>query len=147
LPKDGQFGVIVVGSSVADKYPETAEMWSGRMASTVYLHVGLPKSWILQYALPRLAEAAGGGHIDAPWPFEIARPTLDPADVDADAVILHGYVDKEGHFEKLEAVFPAQLAQAPTWVGVLDQWKFRPAKQNGQPVAVEVLLIIPDQSE
>jgi len=147
LPKDGQFGVVVFGSSVADKYPETAEMWSGRMASTVYLHVGLAKSWILQYALPRLTEAAGGGHIDAPWPFEIARPNLDPGDVDADAVILHGYVNKDGRFENLQVVFPAQLAQAPKWENVLNQWQFRPAKMNGQEIAVEVLLVIPDQSE
>ncbi len=147
LPKDGQFGVVVVGSSVADTYPETAEMWSGRMASTVYLHVGLAKSWILQYALPRLADASGGGHVDAPWPYEIARPNLDPGDLDADAVILHGFVDKDGRFEKLEVVFPAQLAQAAAWVGVLNHWQFRPAKQNGQPVPVEVLLIIPDQAE
>jgi len=147
LPKDGQFGVVVVGSSVADQYPETAEMWSGRMASTVYLHVGLAKSWILQYALPRLAEAAGGAHIDAPWPYEIARPNLDSGDLNADAVILHGFVNKDGRFEKLEVVFPPQMAQAPTWVGVLNQWQFRPAKQNGQAVPVEVLLIIPDQSE
>jgi len=147
LPKDGQFGVVVFGSSVADQYPETAEMWSGRMASTVYLHVGQAKSWILQYALPRLVEAAGGGHIDAPWPYEIARPNLDPGDVDADAVILHGYVNKDGRFEKLEVVFPPQLAQAPKWVDVLNQWQFRPAKMNGQPVPVEVLLIVPDQSE
>jgi hypothetical protein len=147
LPKDGQFGVVVFGSSVADQYPETAEMWSGRMASTVYLHVGLPKSWILQYALPRLAAASGEGHIDAPWPYEIARPALDPGDVNADAVILHGFVDKDGHFEKLEVVFPEQLTQAPTWVKALNQWQFRPAKQNSQPIPIEVLLIIPDQSE
>jgi len=147
LPKDGQFGVVVFGSSVADQYPETAEMWSGRMASTVYLHVGLPKSWILQYALPRLAAASAEGHIDAPWPYEIARPTLDPGDVNADAVILHGFVDKDGRFEKLEVVFPEQLAQAPSWVKTLSQWQFRPAKQNGQPIPIEVLLIIPDQSE
>lgn len=147
LPKDGQFGVVVFGSSVADQYPETAEMWSGRTASTVYLHVGLSKSWILQYALPRLAAASSQGHVDAPWPYEIARPTLDPGDVNADAVILHGFVDKDGHFEKLEVVFPEQLAQAPTWLKTLNQWQFRPAKQSGQPIPIEVLLIIPDQSE
>ncbi len=148
LPKDGQFGVVVLGSSIAERYPETAEMWSGRMASTVYLRVGQPKSWILQYALPRVEDAANvGGHIDAPWPYEIARPNIDPADMDADAVILHGFVNKDGRFEKLEVVFPSPLVQAPMIQSVLNQWQFRPAKQNGQPVPVEVLLIIPDQSQ
>jgi hypothetical protein len=147
LPKDGQFGVVVFGSAVADKYPETAELWSGRLASTVYLRVGQSKSWILQYALPRITEASsGGGHLDAPWPFEIVRPNIDPADLDADALILHGLVNKDGRFEKLEVVFPTQVLQAPMILNVLNQWQFRPAKMNGQVSPVEVLLIIPDQS-
>jgi hypothetical protein len=150
LPKDGQFGVVVVGSSIEDKYPETAELWSGRMASTVYLRVGLPKSWILQYALPRLVDAASagsGGPLEAPWPYEIVRPNLDPGDMDADALILHGFVNKDGHFEKLEVVFPVGFAQAPMVLNVLNQWHFRPARQNGIFTASEVLLIIPGQSE
>jgi len=149
LPRDGQFGVVVVGSSIAESYPETAELWSGRMASTVYLRVGLAKSWILQYALPRLldAESAGGGHLEAPWPYEIVRPNLDLADMDTDALILHGFVNKDGRFEKLEVAFPAQYVQAGMVLNVLNQWQFRPAKQNGQMTAVEVLLIIPAQSE
>ena len=149
LPKDGQFGVVVVGSSIAESYPETAELWSGRMASTVYLRVGLAKSWILQYALPRLVDAAvaGNGRLEAPWPYEIVRPNLDLSDMDADALIVHGYVDKDGHFEKLEVAFPAQFTQAAMVLNVLNQWQFRPAKQNGQLTAVEVLLIIPEQGE
>jgi hypothetical protein len=60
LPKDGEFGAVVVGSSLEDKYPETAELWSGRMSYTVYLHVGLARSWILQYSLSRADDAAAG---------------------------------------------------------------------------------------
>jgi hypothetical protein len=148
LPKDGQFGVVVVGSSIAESYPETAELWSGRMASTVYLRVGLPKSWILQYALPRLVDAAAeGGRLEAPWPYEIVRPNLDLSDMDADALILHGFVNKDGRFEKLEVAFPAQFVQAAMVLNVLNQWQFRPARQNGQMTPVEVLLIIPEQTE
>jgi hypothetical protein len=148
LPKDGQFGVVVVGSSIAESYPETAELWSGRMASTVYLRVGLTRSWILQYALPRLVDAtAQGGRLEAPWPYEIVRPNLDLAQIDSDALILHGFVNKDGRFEKLEVAFPEQFVQAGMLLNVLNQWQFRPAKQNGQMTAVEVLLIIPGQSE
>jgi len=150
LPKDGQFGVVVVGASIEDKYPETAELWSGRMAATVYLRVGLAKSWILQYALPRLIDAAsagGGGPLEAPWPYEIIRPNLDLAELDTDALILHGFVNKDGRFEKLEVVFPPQFVQAPMVLNVLNQWHFRPAKQNGIFTPSEVLLIIPDQSQ
>jgi hypothetical protein len=147
LPKDGQFGAVIVGGSIEERYPETAELWSGRLASTVYLHVGLSKSWILQYALPRLAPAAlaGGGHVESPWPFEIVRPNLDTANLDSDALILHGFVNKDGKFEKLEVVFPPQFTQAQMVVKVLNQWQFRPAKQDGNYIPVEILLIIPDQ--
>ena len=150
LPKDGQFGVVVTGSSISDKYPETAELWSGRMAATVYLRVGMPKSWILQYALPRLVDAAfsgSSGHVEAPWPYEIARPNLDSADFNSDALILHGFVNKDGRFEKLEVVFPGQFVQAGMVLSQLNAWQFRPAKLNGILTAVEVMLIIPDQSE
>lgn len=148
LPKDGQFGVVVVGSSIAESYPETAELWSGRMAATVYLRVGLRKSWILQYSLPRLVDAgAPAGHLEAPWPYEIVRPNLDLSDMDADALILHGFVNKDGRFEKLEVAFPAQYVQAAMVLNVLNQWQFRPARQNGQMTPVEVLLIIPEQTE
>ena len=148
LPKDGQFGVVVTGASIEDKYPETAELWSGRMAATVYLRVGLPKSWILQYALPRIVDASSsGGPLQAPWPYEIVRPNLDLSETDTDALILHGYVNKDGRFEKLEVVFPPQFTQAPMVLNVMNQWQFRPAKQNDQFTAVEVLLIIPDQSQ
>lgn len=149
LAHDGQFGVVVVGSSIADQYPETASMWSGRMASTVYLRVGQPKSWIMQYALPSLIEASNpeGGRLEAPWPFEIVRPNIDPADDDSDAIILHGFVNQQGRFEKLQVVFPPQMAQAGMLLNMMNEWQFRPAHLNGIASAVEVLIIIPDQSE
>ena len=41
LPKDGQFGAVVVGASLEAKYPEMSGVWNDRIAYTVYLHVGL----------------------------------------------------------------------------------------------------------
>ena len=80
LPKDGHFSAVVVGDSLGDIYPEAADAWSGRIAYTAYLHVGLAKSWIMQYSLPRDADASAGGtvaRLDAPWPYNIVRPNLD----------------------------------------------------------------------
>lgn len=146
LPQNGKFGVVVVGSSLEEIYPETAELWHGRMSYTVYLHVGLPQSWILQYSLPSSAEASEGGsiaHLEAPWPTDIVRPNIGPNDMDADALMIHGFVNRSGRFEKLALVFPPQFTLAKFLLNTLQQWQFRPATQEGQTTAVEVLLIIP----
>jgi hypothetical protein len=148
LPKNGQFGAVVVGSSMAEEYPETAGLWSGRMAYTVYLHVGQAKSWILQYSLPRAAEAAEAGamaRIAAPWPYNIVTPNLAPEAIDTGALILHGFVNQAGRFEDLAIAFPPHFAQARFVLDSLAQWQFRPAAQNGQKIKVEVVLIIPEQ--
>lgn len=148
--QDGHFGAVVVGSSLEEKYPETAELWSGRMAYTVYVPVGLAKSWILQYSLSRADNASAAGniaHIEAPWPFSIVRPNIAPGAIDADALMVHGVVNQAGRFEQLAVVFPPGFAQAKFVLNSLSQWQFRPAKQNGQNVKVEVLLIIPEVTE
>jgi len=145
-PKEGQFGSVVVGDSLQDKYPEIAEQWSGRMAYTVYLSVGLPKSWVLQYSLPRGGEASVT-HLQPPWPYNIVRPNIAPGSIDADALMIHGFVNQDGRFEGLAVAFPQEFAQAQFVLSSLAQWQFRPATQNGQNVKVEVLLIIPDVPE
>jgi hypothetical protein len=149
LPKDGQFGAIIVGSALRT-YPEVAELWGDRVAYTVYLHVGLNKSWTLQYAVPRAVDAAAAGssaRLEAPWPYSIVRPNLDLSAIDAEALMVHGYVDLEGRFENLTVVFPQEFAQTQFLLTSLAQWQFRPAAQNGNPVRVEVLLIIPEEIE
>jgi hypothetical protein len=113
----------------------------------VYVSVGLAKSWVLQYALPPLAQAAVGGTVDgleAPWPYSIVRPELVPGSINADAVIVKGSIGADGHFENLKLIFPPSLRQARYILDCLWQWQFRPAVLSGQPARVEMLLIIPD---
>jgi len=148
LPRDGRFGVVVVGSSLAEEYPETLTTWANRLAYTVYLHVGAAKNWILQYSLPSAVEAAGRTtRPEAPWPYLIVRPNLAPGDQDSDAILVHGVVNGEGRFEQLAIVFPPQFPQTKFVLDALQQWQFRPASQDGRSAAVEILLIIPDASE
>jgi hypothetical protein len=146
-PIDGQFGAVVVGSSLAERYPETMQLWAGRLAYTVYLHVGLEKNWILQYAVIREAASVSGNATqpNAPWPYLMERPHLAPGDFNSDAVMVHGRLNTTGHFEALAVVFPSDFSQAQFVLSALRQWRFRPARQNGAVVAVEVLLIIPEQ--
>jgi hypothetical protein len=148
LPKNGQFGSVVVGASMEEEYPEIGHIWSGRLGYTVYLHVGLAKSWILQYSVPRAQDAAEAGNvarIEAPWPYNIVRPNLAPGTINADALMIHGFVNQDGRFVNLSVAFPPQFAQARFVLDSLAQWQFRPAKQNGQNIKVEVLLIIPEE--
>ncbi len=151
VPKNGTFGVVVVGSSLDEQYPETSEVWKGRLAYSVYLHVGLEKSWILQYSLPRAADSANSGRarLEAPWPYYIVRPNLNPDDASSDSVMVHGFVDESGHFEKLSVVFPTDMgfAREQLVLGALQQWQFRAGTRDGQVAKLEVLLIIPEVSQ
>ncbi|HEY3988539.1 MAG TPA: hypothetical protein VGM02_04515 [Acidobacteriaceae bacterium] len=148
-PIDGQFNVVVVGSSIAEKYPETMQLWAGRLAYTVYLHVGLSKNWILQYAVTRDAASVdgGSGQPNAPWPYLMELPHLAPGDVNSDALMVHGRLNASGHFEALKVLFPADFSQAQFVLTALEKWRFRPARMNGQLIAVEVLLIIPEEED
>jgi hypothetical protein len=148
LPKDGQFGAVVVGASLEERFPEMSGIWNDRVAYTVYLHVGLAKSWILQYSLPRSNEATQAGNVvrlDAPWPYNIVRPNIGPGMFNSDAILVHGFVNQAGRFEALALAFPPDFQQAQFVLDALNQWQFRPAEQNGQTEKVEVLLIIPEE--
>jgi hypothetical protein len=150
LPKDGRFGVVVVGSSMGDEFPETLATWNNRVAYTAYLHLGLPKNWILQYAVIRSLDAAQAGvvgRVEAPWPYDIVRPNLMTKDLNADALLIHGFLNQAGRLESLAIVFPSGFRYASFVLHALGQWQFRPAQQNGHATAVEVLLTIPDESE
>jgi hypothetical protein len=123
------------------------QLWAGRLAYTVYLHVGLEKNWILQYAVTREAASVSGNVTQprAPWPYLMERPHLASGDFNSDAVMVHGVLNAAGHFEALAVVFPSDFSQAKFVLSALQQWRFRPARQNGAIIAVEVLLIIPEE--
>lgn len=148
LPRDGKFSVVVVGSSLGDDYPDMPDLWGSRVAYTAYLHVGLKKNWVLQYSATRAADVAGAGHVlrlEAPWPYDIKRPNLLTRDLNADALMVHGVLNQTGRLESLAIVFPSGFRYANYVLYALRQWQFRPARQNGQAMPVEVLLIIPDE--
>lgn len=156
LPRTGQYSSVVFGNSLQYDYPEIAGVWHGRMAYTVYLHVGLAQSWILQYSLPANAAInfssgtnADGGQVklDPPWPYSILRPNIIPGSIAADALMVHGFVNTAGRFESLSIAFPESFTQAAFVLRSLARWQFRPAMANGQIARVEVLLIIPQQMQ
>ncbi|HVC46544.1 MAG TPA: hypothetical protein VND90_04810 [Terracidiphilus sp.] len=147
LPEDGQYGVVVVGSSIQQQYPETAGLWGGRLVYSVFLHVGLARNWILQFTLPSSSDPNGVSkvkQIQAPWPYFILRPNVDADYVNSNAMMIHGYINDKGRFEHLMLVVPPRYAHAQQLLDALKQWQFRPASQRGMPARVEVLLIMPE---
>lgn len=145
LPKDGKFGVVVMGSQASDLYPDSAGLLNGKVVYTVYLHVGLHKNWILEYCLPQASQLDVTA-VDAPWPFLILRP--DRLNIlDLDYVIVRGDINSNGRFERLALVYPSDLAEEEHLLGALRQWSFRPARRDGEAIAVEAVLIIPRQGE
>ena len=146
LPRNGKFGVVVVGSMLSEQYPETQQIWGSRAAYTAYIHVGLSRNWILQYgSTPPQDEVSD--KLEAPWPYDIERPNDVAKDLNADALIVHGVVSDVGSFASLQIVFPPEYPHGDAVLSALQQWQFRPAKQGGKAVAVEVLLIIPNEPD
>jgi hypothetical protein len=151
LPKAGKFSVVVMGSAAAGPYTESIGALSGKMVYTVYLSVGFRKKWILEYCLPKTAEqkTAIRGRVvplEAPWPFFMLRPNHLDGDT-VDYLIVHGILNADGTFEQLAMIFPQEFEKKDLLMNSLKQWAFRPASRDGEPTAVEVLLIIPNQTE
>jgi hypothetical protein len=148
-PENGRFSVVVFGSSASEAYPESAELLAGKLVYTVYLKVGLHKSWILQYCLPKsvklVAVKGSAPPVDAPWPFIMIRPDRI-AEAESDYIMVHGFVNPKGRFEQLALVLPVELPEKELLLSSLQDWEFRPATNDGVPTTVEVLLIIPRET-
>lgn len=143
---NGQYSMVVVGDSLEEQYPATASQWAGRVAYTVYLHVGTAHNWILQFSSSQAAEGSFEGNtmpLQAPWPVDIVVPSLDPAQVAADAVLIHGFITEAGIFDQLSIAYPENFSLSRFVLDALHQWHFRPSTLNGQPAKAEILLIIP----
>jgi hypothetical protein len=122
---------------------------------TLYLDVGAPKAWLLQYCLPKQSgeapQSAEGvvnignpARVQAPFPLVSYLPpvTMIPR---SSYIIVHAEIDATGQFRNAVVVrAPSESYKQPI-LEELQRWQLRPAVRNGAPVAVEVLLAIPPQ--
>jgi len=151
LPQDGHFGVLIE-SSGSEGFAEAEGVLGGKLVYTVYVRAGARKEWILQYCLPRGVERSLPATVkptapEAPFPYVILRPdiTFGP---DIDYLIVHGIVTALGRLDQLSYVTaPEEQAEKDQLLHSLRQWQFRPGKLDNQPIALEVLLIIPRDKE
>ena len=56
-----------------------------------------------------------------------------------DDVILQATIDRDGNIRNLRVVFGAPVLAQPA-MDAVRQWKYRPYKLNGEPVAVETTI-------
>ncbi|MCU1275364.1 MAG: hypothetical protein JWO48_2795 [Bryobacterales bacterium] len=152
-PGNGVFDVVVVQSSGAEAFPEATAVLSGRPIYTVYLQVGAPKEWILQYCVPNMARPIQTGNfvslgnpapVGAPYPMVTIRPPEDWQH-GSEYLLIHGFLDEAGRLRNLTMLSNRQPA-SPTTGAILDYlayWEFRPAVVDGRPVKVEVILAVP----
>ena len=151
-PENGRFDIVVVQSGGNGVIPGSEGVIQGRPIFTVYLAVGAPKEWILQYAVPggeaaspqagQVVSLENPAPVEAPYPIE----TLVPASLQGRRrgfLLIHGTVDREGRCQGLKIVSGAPAGVEGEALAALRQWRFRPATRDGAPVMVEFLLAIP----
>lgn len=148
LPSDGRFSVLIE-SSGSEAFSEAEGVLSGKVVYTAYVRAGARKEWILQYCLPQAVERTlpAGAGLDAPFPYLIMRPDIAFGQ-DNDYLIVHGMVTALGRFDQLTFVIaPEEQADKDQLLHSLQQWQFRPGTLDRQPVALEILLIIPREQK
>jgi hypothetical protein len=151
-PTNGVFDIVVVQNSSSEAFPESTGVLSGRPIYTVFLQVGAPKDWILQYCIPKstdlpmqngpVVRLGNPAPVKAPYPLVTMRPPLVVRQ-GGSYLLIHGYVDEAGRFKDLNVVRGAAEPATKIVLTCLAHWEFRPATRDGVPVRVEILLAIP----
>jgi hypothetical protein len=150
-PSNGVFDVVVQSSGL-DGFPESSGVLSGKPIYSVYLAVGAPKEWILQYCVPAgeadSVQVVGGvvklgvnAPLVAPYPQTTFRPP--PHNRPGGYMMVHGFIGVHGRFQDLKVLGSGDSMENADAISILGQWEFRPATRQGQPMHVEILLAIP----
>jgi hypothetical protein len=156
-PVNASYDLVVTQSGTDQVVPESAGALSGQPVYTVYLQVGAPRAWILQYCVPKEVVAAPSAAAGAVVTIGSAPPTLKapfplltilpPAAMlpRNGYIIVHGFVDTSGQLKDLAVVRAPNKNIKDLILPDLGKWRFRPAVRDGAPVAVEIVLAIPQQ--
>ena len=111
-PETGRHDIVVVQASGGGAVPDSAGILDGKPVYTVYLDVGAPKAWILQYAVPRqggsaqnemVVQLGNPAPVVAPYPMVTYLPRVSDDGRDG-YVMLHGYLAVSGRLEDLRLI-------------------------------------------
>jgi len=148
--KPGVFDVVVVQSTAAETQFRSFGILKGKPVYTVYLQLGMPKTWVLQYCLPSTSSAnaqPGVVNLDNPQPVTPPYPiTTVLTDVElqpkAGYTLIHGFLTAAGKFRNM-ILLGKPDQQLARLLQLLEEWEFRPAMKGDTAAEVEVLLAIP----
>lgn len=151
-PSGGAFDVVIVESSPGDTVPEADRLLTGRPVHTVFLPLGTGQEWVLQFCLPGTGPASGnsgmvvtlGREPKVESPF-ILRAFLPPpkAVQSTRPALFHGALGPNGRLVRLRPVTDTRYQPLDELLSYLERWQFRPAKVDGAPAEVEILLFVP----
>lgn len=101
--------------------------------------VGGGADWSMQYALPGAVN--NRGLLTPPFPTKKVKAERSASDsgLDSSPVFVAGTIDAEGNLQNLRASRMSDQ-RSQTAIGVLEQWKFTPAKLDGKAVEAKVLI-------
>jgi len=118
----------------------------------VYIPMGTARDWTLFFCVPGEKPASGNGPVvvltplgapvKAPYPTKLIKPAITLPSYEK-YVLVHGMVNKDGHFESLRLVRPVKPETDQALLTALAGWEFRAATRDGVAIAVEFLLSIP----
>ena len=152
MVRTGQADVVLEQSQSA--IPGSAGLLPCRPVYSVYIPLDTPRDWVLQYCLPAAARPAEGVQgnvvqmvaptpVAAPYATVIMRPVKLEFRPGMRYAFVRGEVSAAGRFEHLREGGPSGLKGIEPVLESLSQWEFLPAKKDGVPARVEVLLCIP----
>ncbi|RPI20112.1 MAG: hypothetical protein EHM65_00260 [Acidobacteriales bacterium] len=154
-PANGVFDIVVTQSSSDPAFTESAGVLTGQPVYSVYLQVGAPRAWVLQYCVPREVSPApqvaeGVVNIGNPSPLKAPLPlvtVLPPVTMlpRNGYIIVHGSLNASGQLTNLVVMRAPNAKMNEMILSELGKWQFRPAVRDGAPVTVEILLAIPPQ--
>jgi hypothetical protein len=143
----GKYDVVVMSSPGASPYPGAEDLLSCHTVYTVYVRVAEGRDWVLQFCLKDSDQTildSTAALIDPPYVMHAVHRDLTLAP-EVEYMVIHGIINEQGRFEKLEIVGERPSTPDPEiLVRTLAQWEFRPAHLDGAAVPVDTLLIVPN---
>ena len=152
-PPDGFFDAVLTQVEGSYFVPEADDLLAGRPVQTVYVTVGPGRDWILQFASPKGVQSSvtqsgmivtlgSAPKLQAPW-IQMAALPASQSLVAGKSSVFYGTLNASGRLESLQSLRSAQYTVRADLLPFLEKWEFRPARRDGVPADVDILLIVP----